>query len=113
MISFTRNHSWTDLRNILRNQQEFSNSPKTFTGRPWNESTVPYVGKMDESERLFLRADIDNHGLLYMVWSYNTPIAWLRSDGFWRVTQRDYSKTTAKHLGKLRTAIAELRPVVA
>ncbi len=113
MIKFTRNDSWMDLRIILRDQQAFANSPKTFRGEPWNEPAVPYVGRMDESERLIMRADIENHGLRYMVWSYNTPIAWLRADGFWRVTQRNYSKTTAKHLGKLRIAVAEMRPLAA
>lgn len=110
MISFTRgNNSWMDLRDILRDQETFSNSTKSFRGRPWNECTVPHVGHMDESERLILRSDIDNYGLTYMVWSYRTPVGWLRNDGYWRVTQRDYTKTTAKHLGKLRTAVASLR----
>lgn len=109
MKTFTKKDGWWKLREILAVQEDFTNSPGTFTGRSWNEAGMPPIGRMDEAERLILRADIDNFGLLYMVASYATPVAWLRSDGFWRVTGRNYSKTTKQHLIKLRTAVESLR----
>jgi len=44
----------------------------------------------------------------FIVWSYDTPIAWLLDTGEWVVPQHDYSPTTTKHLGTVRRAIASL-----
>lgn len=43
----------------------------------------------------------DKLNIRYVVWSYNTPIAWVTSDGVpYRVGQK-FSLTTSKHQGKL------------
>ncbi len=110
MRYFKKGMSWMELEDILSKQDEFRNSSKSFRGETWshgafNNSVVPHPGRMDEAERLLLVSDSERHGLTYVVWSYATPIAWRRSDGFWRVTDRNYSRTTACHLSPLRTAI--------
>jgi hypothetical protein len=112
MRRFTRgNDSWIDLRDILSKYEEFTNSTKSFRGESgfWDRLSTINPGHQDESERQQMLYARDQMGLRYIVWSYQTPIAWCRADGLWIVTTRNYTKTTAKHLGKLRTAIADLR----
>lgn len=111
---FTRSHNWMDLRDILEKRQPFANSTKSFRGEQCHASQsfaltrASHVGQMDESERLIMLADAENYGIDYVVYSFATPVAWVRSDGYWRVTDRSYSVTTAKHLSKLRTAVSAL-----
>ena len=105
MRYFKKGMSWMELEDILSKQDEFRNSSKTFRGECADVVFGSMCGRMDEAERQLLLADFDNHGITYVVWSYATPIAWRRSDGFWRVTDRGYSQTTKVHLSKLRPAI--------
>lgn len=111
MTLFTKKHSWTVLRDVLGDMQSFHNNGKTFRGESVDlrgQERIP-VGRMDESERQIMLADIERDGICYVIWSYATPIAWRLNGGFWRVTDRNYSVTTAQHLGKVRTAVSELR----
>lgn len=41
----------------------------------------------------------------YIVWSYETPIAWL-TYGIWYMPEKRYSPTTTQHQGKIRTALS-------
>ena len=41
----------------------------------------------------------------YVVYSYDTPIAWHRADGFWHMPDVKYSVTTSKHQGRILTAL--------
>lgn len=111
MNLFTKKHGWGRLRDLLAENESFKNSKGTFRGEAglwfWGDVVSLLVGRMDEADRQIMIADAD-HDLTYMVWSYVTPVAWRRSDGFWRVSTRNYSPTTAQHLGKLRTAVSSL-----
>lgn len=46
-------------------------------------------------------------GLEYVIYSYETPIAW-RTNGSWVVPNVKYSVTTSKHQGKVRTALSQI-----
>jgi hypothetical protein len=48
----------------------------------------------------------------YVIYSYNTKIAEITSEGIVWITTRSYSNTTAKHLSHVRQGIANLRDVV-
>ena len=58
---------------------------------------------LHDDERAYERA----YGIDYVIYSYNTPIAWLRGDGSWFMPEADYSVTTKRHKATIRVAIAE------
>lgn len=63
--------------------------------------TPPYRGWLSDHEFSILRADAEEFNIAYVVYSYNTPIAWVRKDGsVYRVEQR-FSTTTSRHQGTL------------
>jgi hypothetical protein len=54
------------------------------------------------------QALMKQHGAVYLIRSYNTPIAWLDARGEWTIPDVKYSVTTSRHQGKIRTAISQL-----
>jgi hypothetical protein len=48
------------------------------------------------------RADRDGPGISYVVYSYQTPIAWVRNDGHVVIPDVGYSVTTSRHQGLCR-----------
>ena len=48
------------------------------------------------------RSDRENPGILYVVYSYATPIAWIRADGEVVIPDIGYSLTTTRHQGMCR-----------
>ncbi len=48
------------------------------------------------------RADRENPGISYVVYSYQTPIAWVRKDGETVIPDVGYSVTTTRHQGLCR-----------
>ena len=66
-------------------------------------------GKMSVRDYGYLRSDRDFYGIDYVIYSYSTPIAWLRGDGSWVMPEAGYSVTTKRHKATIRAAIAEAR----
>lgn len=64
-------------------------------------------GKMSVKDYGYLRSDQDFYGIDYVIYSYTTPIAWLRGDGSWFMPEAGYSVTTKRHKATIRAAIAE------
>lgn len=56
-------------------------------------------GRLSGDDREQFHADRDS--IVYVVWSYATPIAWKRSDGTWHKVAQKFSVTTSKHQGNL------------
>ena len=48
------------------------------------------------------RSDREFPGISYVVYSYNTPIAWVRNDGETIIPDVGYSVTTTRHQGLCR-----------
>ncbi|HLS01869.1 MAG TPA: hypothetical protein VK054_07825 [Beutenbergiaceae bacterium] len=48
------------------------------------------------------RSDRENPGISYVVYSYATPIAWVRADGETVIPDVGYSLTTTRHQGMCR-----------
>ena len=67
------------------------------------------LGKMSVRDYGYLRSDRDFYGIDYVIYSYSTPIAWLRGDGSWVMPEAGYSVTTKRHKATIRAAIAEAR----
>lgn len=93
--------SWTVLLDILRNDVEFNNDLASLRGRKQSYG----AGRMTNPER---RAFLES-AVSYVIYSYETPIAWRTQDGAWHVPDTRYSVTTSKHQGKVRTALQVLR----
>lgn len=66
-------------------------------------------GKISVRDYGFLRGDRDYYGIDYVIYSYTTPIAWLRGDGEWAMPEAYYSVTTERHKNTIRAAIAEYK----
>jgi hypothetical protein len=79
------------------------------TGNPrgglWGDdsSTVMHLGKLPEPYRSQIYG---SPGLVYVVYSYQTPIAWVTSDGKTHIPDVKYSVTTTKHQHITRKALS-------
>ena len=93
------------LVECLNNREPFYMA--SMTGGPITPRMDPSVGQMRSPARM-LRC----HGfgcLDYVVWSYETPIAFhCAIDSEWIVPTDRYSRTTAKHQHIIRMAISSL-----
>lgn len=67
---------------------------------------VGYTGLLPTPEEPRYQDDLRKHGKLYVVYSYDTPIAWGPLDGDLYVPDVKYSMTTSKHQGIVRRARA-------
>lgn len=98
---------WQGLRDWLAALEPFSNRDKTFHGGEW----VPSGGRLYQDANWL--AEYKGRGydgkIDYVVYSYETPIAWHDKERGWRDPGLSYSKTTAgKHYGPTITAISQL-----
>ena len=66
-------------------------------------------GRMSVWDYDFLLGDRNYYGIDYVIYSYYTPIAWLRGDGEWAMPDAKYSVTTTKHQTTTRAAIQEYK----
>ncbi|GAA4935822.1 hypothetical protein GCM10023224_15760 [Streptomonospora halophila] len=82
-----------DARRLLSAREPFRSHgalraddfPRSETGRMPPEWVAAY------------RSDRDEPGISYVVYSYATPIAWVRCDGEYVVPDVGYSVTTTRH----------------
>jgi hypothetical protein len=93
-----------NLHKALSERLDFTTGG-SLKGERWDASftTVELkdLGRLnsEESNRFFV--DFLSVGITYVVWSYDTPIAWVRGDGtVYRVEQR-FTVTTSKHQGAI------------
>jgi hypothetical protein len=88
---------------------------RTIRGRPLDEhsgfqhpSNAGTYGRMGPEAREHLDTHDREIGLNYVIYSYNTPIAWRTGDGAaatWYVTTEKHSTTTSKHQYQVRRAL--------
>ena len=96
---FLVNSGWWNLHEILVGEpQEFNANTATLRGR---KGTPESYGRLPRSiwEHVS-HAD-------YVIYSYDTPIAW-HAEGKWNTTPFRYSVTTSKHQGRVDTAISQI-----
>lgn len=94
----------TKLNSRTREVAEHIRDRKPFQtyGALYAEEVVhPYVhsGRLNEEETAQLRADLPE--IVYVVFSYSTPIAWAKRDGSAHRVAQKFSVTTSHHQGKL------------
>ena len=67
------------------------------------------LGKMRVKDFLTLQSDKRAYGIDYVIYSYTTPIAWLRGDGSWTMPEAGYSVTTKRHKATILAALQRQR----
>ena len=73
----------------------------SLTGQRWNRHlSLPYYTELSAEYREQFRKDAP----MYVIFSYNTPIAWYGELG-WVVPNVKYSATTSRHQGIVRRAL--------
>lgn len=92
---------------MIASRTPFKISTGNLRGEAMPEGTrYIYAGWLNEAEAARLYAD--TRRIRYVIFSYQTPIAWVLDDGStYRVSQR-FSMTTSHHQGRLYTL--EARP---
>lgn len=94
-----RTNSETD--DLIVQRVDCSNRNHTLSGQ-WkrsHESAWVHAGRLGEEEwALIVFEEAADEGPLYVVRSYDTPIAWCTNEGQWTVPNVKYSKTTTNHL---------------
>jgi hypothetical protein len=65
---------------------------------------MPWWGHLDTDNTYRLRHDLQTYGTLYVVYSYQTPIAWAPAGVGLHVPDARYSPTTTKHQNICRKA---------
>lgn len=92
--------SWMKLEDWLTQGFEFVNSTKSFRGlrKPgWPINT----GRLPDKWRVSAQNPAND----FIVWSYDTPIAWHHPQTGWIIPDVKYSNTTTAHQNKIRTAL--------
>lgn len=101
MSTLFRNQSqgWWVLRDIIETNQEFHNTTNNFRGVHWNaeHAATPSRGQMPTAEYNRLAMHHALVGVDYVVYSYETVIAYRNRNGVWYVPSVKYSRTTTGH----------------
>jgi hypothetical protein len=74
---------------------------------PTDGGKYQYVGNLDLAVQRQYFADVEQHGIAYLVLSYETPIAWVTRNNIRRVPDVRYSPTTTNHQDIVRREWAE------
>lgn len=111
MIQLRTRDAWWHFRPVLEERDEF----KTYGALHGGLQFIPMhmydpcdcqgkpLGSLDEKYR------ISAHHASYVVWSYDTPIAWYDPElKMWITPDEKYSITTSRHQGKIFTAISRI-----
>ena len=97
MTNIKRNLNRTQSREAIAAHEDFTNSGGSMRG-----VTKPITigrGELNDAEYETLCSHIDTFGIAYVVYSYETPIAWILNDGSKYRVEQWFSRTTSKHMG--------------
>lgn len=104
--------SWIVLKDILIGiPEEFNTNSANVRGRCVNTKSDTWADHLPVEMSIIFRNQIRNGQISYVIYSYNTPIAYLyTNNGYsqWVVPDIRYSVTTSKHQAKVSTAISQI-----
>jgi hypothetical protein len=99
-----------DAIHYIATRQEFRASAlEGWQGTANKDSAQRGRGRLDDEETSKMLSVADT--IDYVVFSYDTPIAWHSEEG-WYVVEQKFSVTTSKHQNYVRRAIAEAEVLV-
>jgi hypothetical protein len=107
LYSYGQNHTnFYELAKRLKARSEWYMGQ--MIGKPVANGYGYYTGHMPQylKDKFFAQA----HVIDYIVWSYDTPIAWHTNTG-WELPEYTYSATTTKHQGKINVALSVITKV--
>jgi hypothetical protein len=93
-----------DAMHYIANRDEFQASALSGQYKSWTPEGA-WLNSEDYAK--LQEATKDRPELVYVVYSYRTPIAWHTDAEGWYVVSQKFSPTTSKHQGYVRRAIAE------
>jgi hypothetical protein len=93
------NSGWWTFTDALKNRQAFTTPNGTLHAEPGRAS---HTGQLP-AEYVPSARQAD-----YVVYSYQTPIAWHTPYAGWLYPAERYSVTTTKHQGRVHTALSQL-----
>lgn len=88
----------TATAEAIRDRQDFD-THGALKGRNVRSCTAWDAGRLTGPD--LVRFNDDCSHILYVVWSYATPIAWCTLSGRWHKVAQKFSSTTSKHQGNL------------
>ena len=91
-----------DAEHYIATRQQFTAS--ALKGK--FEQYRPQTGRLNVWESDKLTESRESSEGMYVVYSYDTPIAWFDSEG-WYVVSQKFSVTTSKHQNLIKRAIAD------
>ena len=92
-----------DAIHYITTREEFSAS--ALSGK--YKDYTPSAGRLDREEYAKLTEISADQKFIYVVYSYDTPIAWHTDAQGWYVVEQKFSVTTSKHQNFVRRAIAD------
>lgn len=92
-----RNDDSVSFAQMMRNAMEFDTHGNLRARREFSGFGAYKPVDLSEVDEIM--------SALYVVYSYDTPIAWLTRTGEWIRNVTDYSVTTSKHQNKVFSAI--------
>lgn len=84
---------------LIAKREPFQNDSGTLRAEK-NPVTVRFT-KLNDLEKSRLRIDADTQGIAYIVYSYDTPIAWETKSGWVYKVEQTFTQTTSKHQAML------------
>lgn len=84
------------LRQALAKREDVTTSGSMRASAP-TLGVLPFTGRLNPEETHTLRRDVAGVGLAYVVYSYDTPIGWVKTDGSVHLVAQRFSPTTSKH----------------
>lgn len=116
-LSHGRNYTnFITLAEWLEAREEFSNKTQTFKGYvPANRHLGDhmFMGDLYGDYAWFLREGLRHSTVDYIVYSYDTPIAWHDTVWGWVFPGIKYSLTTTRHQGAVEAALSTFAELVA
>lgn len=103
-----RGEGLPNLRKALKECLPFKTRGSFQGGYPAESYFSPDPGRLNLEEREKLREDFRSKGIFYMVWSYQTPIAWVCRDGSVYCVKQKFSVTTSRAQSYLSLLATEL-----
>ena len=82
-------------------------APATLSGT-WEDGPL-YMGRLSSDEQERMRRDTRDASRVYVVRSYETPIAWYVEGRGWSQVDEKFSVSTTNHQSHVSVAIAETR----
>jgi len=88
------------IPSLIEDRKPFTNDSGTLRGVKNPEPSIDR-GKLDDHEKGRLLVDFKRGKIVYMVISYDTPIAWETHDGWVYKVQQELTQTSEQHKGLL------------